>query len=382
MNSRKILFISAYFDSSFTGGSVVSASNLIILKSIFLDVSVISLSHKLSDSNALRLKPPSGKLSTLINNLLFNSCRLTSKSTKDIMDFIINNNIDMVYLDSSTLGKIAKKIKLLKPNIKIIIFFHNIEIEFQAMRIKTMGYQYLISLISDWYNERLSTRFGDLLIALHRYDSEKLIKYYDKSADLIQPIVIIKNDLFLSKQSFKIHSEQKIQPVKRIFLFIGSAFKPNIDAMCFLSQFVAPYIGDNQIILIGKDIKQHVTNVKCKNISILENVSDLTPYYDSAFALLSPIFSGTGMKVKIAEALSYGLPVAATKCSLEGYPYESNTRIYTVCESATDYINYINDFDPINFSNKEQILGHFNENFSLNSAVNNLRKTIKILSIV
>ena len=59
-----------------------------------------------------------------------------------------------------------------------------------------------------------------------------------------------------------------------------------------------------------------------------------------------PIFSGSGMKVKTAEALMYGKFLIGTKEAFEGY--EIDEKIGILCNNANDFIKNINKYSQQN----------------------------------
>jgi glycosyltransferase involved in cell wall biosynthesis len=58
------------------------------------------------------------------------------------------------------------------------------------------------------------------------------------------------------------------------------------------------------------------------DVAIEENVPDTKPYFDRTSVLLYAPSRGSGMKIKIMEALAYGVPVVTTSEGVEGLPAE------------------------------------------------------------
>lgn len=56
------------------------------------------------------------------------------------------------------------------------------------------------------------------------------------------------------------------------------------------------------------------------DIEIVENVPDIRPYFEEASLLLYAPGRGSGMKIKIQEALAFGVPVVTTSEGAEGLP--------------------------------------------------------------
>ncbi|RYE41945.1 MAG: glycosyltransferase [Hyphomicrobiales bacterium] len=55
-------------------------------------------------------------------------------------------------------------------------------------------------------------------------------------------------------------------------------------------------------------------------VEIIGEVRDVDEFYDQVDFALSPIFLGGGMKVKVVEAMAFGVPVVASNHSLDGLP--------------------------------------------------------------
>ncbi len=54
-------------------------------------------------------------------------------------------------------------------------------------------------------------------------------------------------------------------------------------------------------------------------VSLVSSPESMAPYFRAADAVIAPVFDGAGMKVKVAEALSYGKPVIGTSHAFIGY---------------------------------------------------------------
>ena len=55
-------------------------------------------------------------------------------------------------------------------------------------------------------------------------------------------------------------------------------------------------------------------------VELHEDVADLAPFYLQARCVVLPIRSGGGTKLKVYEALAYGIPLIATSDALAGVP--------------------------------------------------------------
>ena len=53
----------------------------------------------------------------------------------------------------------------------------------------------------------------------------------------------------------------------------------------------------------------------------------IEPFFLESQAFVCPIFAGSGIRIKILQALSYGLPVVSTRLGAEGVPVEHGKSI-------------------------------------------------------
>lgn len=67
------------------------------------------------------------------------------------------------------------------------------------------------------------------------------------------------------------------------------------------------------------------------NVEFHENVPDAIPFFYETDVLLYPLAVGSGMKVKVLEALALGTPVVTTRAGVEGLPAEDGIHA-GVCE--------------------------------------------------
>ncbi len=72
-----------------------------------------------------------------------------------------------------------------------------------------------------------------------------------------------------------------------------------------------------------------------RKVDLVGEVPNLYPYYNSAAVVLCPLIVGTGVKVKMIEALRLGKAVVATRTAAEGLPF-SRTRAWLTCDTLTE----------------------------------------------
>jgi len=96
-------------------------------------------------------------------------------------------------------------------------------------------------------------------------------------------------------------------------------------------------------VIIGKEISGRIKDIAAKypeNILIKGFVDDISFEIGQASALLAPLLFGSGVKIKIIEAMAGGLPVIASPIALEGVVYdEVNSGILN--SNIDEFINHI-----------------------------------------
>lgn len=110
-------------------------------------------------------------------------------------------------------------------------------------------------------------------------------------------------------------------------LFVGGfQHPPNIDAAISLIKEVMPIVwhqlGDVRVTIVGSDPPPDIQSLASPRVDITGWVEDLQPLLDSARLMVAPLRYGAGMKGKITQSLSVGLPVVTTPIGAEGLENE------------------------------------------------------------
>ena len=107
-------------------------------------------------------------------------------------------------------------------------------------------------------------------------------------------------------------------------LFVGSDTAPNLDGLRWFLREVLPRIRQAvpEVVLevagkAGPAIGP-LPEALAGTVRILGLVPDLAPHYRAAAVVVSPLLVGSGLKVKLVEALSQGKAVVATSVTLQG----------------------------------------------------------------
>lgn len=163
---------------------------------------------------------------------------------------------------------------------------------------------------------------------------------------------------------FSSNSEKKFD-----LIFVGSDNIFNIKSMKWFFDNVYPILPDNiSIVIIGR-ICKHIE--KRKGVTLVEFSETLDDYYSQSKIAICPMLEGTGIKIKVIEALSFGLPVVGTERAVDGF----SSRIANGCltdnnpEIFKDKIISLLQDESFYKSIKSQAEEYFKNNFSEEKAL-------------
>jgi glycosyltransferase involved in cell wall biosynthesis len=126
-------------------------------------------------------------------------------------------------------------------------------------------------------------------------------------------------------------------------IFIGAMNrKENYLSAIWFIENVFNHIQDNRIkfIIIGANPHKSLFRYASKKIIITGYVSDINLYFSNSLCMVAPLVLGAGIKVKILEGLSAGIPILTNNIGIEGIPAKDEVH-YIFCNTPNDYLNNI-----------------------------------------
>lgn len=162
-------------------------------------------------------------------------------------------------------------------------------------------------------------------------------------------------------------------------IYVASDNPHNLRSAAWFFKEVYPLLPTNiRICAIGV-ITAHISK-DYPNVTLIPFVDDLDAYYRRARVALCPMLTGTGVKVKVVEAMSHGLPVICSERGLDGLPDKTGNG----CLSANDPETFAANIQRV-LSDKalyEQLSrqgqAYFQQHFSIESGYQKLDKAMGI----
>ena len=359
---RKFLIVSFTSVQKYTGGLQCSRRNI---------ESILELAGR---ENVIQytIKPYQGteRISTKIKrvrDIFFGAMGgLDEYKTKEILNIISKENVTDLFLDASTMGLLAKRVKKKHPNVRVYTFFHNYEKKFKKEFIlANKDYARFYWPILAELNEKSAINYSDKIIALNERDSSDLEKNYGRKPDILIPITLKGN----------VSKDKGIPSSNKEALFIGSYFYGNVEGIKWFCNEVLPHC-DIHLTIVGASMDKLIEELPTSNkITVLSNVPELEPYYDNADFVILPILSGSGMKVKTAESLMHGKYILGTDEAFRGYDISKLEGKF--CNTAKEFIEAINNLKLDNKFNKPS-KDLFDKKYSFESSLKSFAKVLNL----
>jgi glycosyltransferase involved in cell wall biosynthesis len=155
-------------------------------------------------------------------------------------------------------------------------------------------------------------------------------------------------------------------------IFVGGAFYANVHGIEWFIKNVVPFI-NIELIIIGRgfELLKNKLEVPGK-VSVVGDVASLDDWYNKAHFVVAPIFDGSGMKTKVAEALMYGKKIVGSVEAFTGYDAVTG-KVGWICKNADEFIMAIKDAqNSINNSFDLELRILYEEYYSNDSAYTRL----------
>lgn len=231
----------------------------------------------------------------------------------DFEDFLLDRRFDLVVLSYPHVAEyMMPEVKRRFPEAKVV--FDTVDVQFVRL-------------------ERESQVMGSKRIAKEARKVKRVETHLAKVAD--QTWCVTSDDREFLKAEVpaanirivpNIHEVQDRGPSferRSDLLFIGNfEHRPNIDAVNVLLEEILPVLlkemPDIKLNIVGGKTPRAISERQSKNFIVHGFVPDVAPLFMSCRAFVAPLRFGGGMKGKIGQALSFGVPVVTTKIGAEG----------------------------------------------------------------
>lgn len=372
----KVVCVASFLFGEHSGANSVAKTHIELLYKTYgkSNVTVYALAGtEIVMSNDYIVKNVStNKVKRIVNLLQGNTGRINKNIEKEIVEYMWKNDTELLFVDDSIYGKMIKKIKRIFPALMVATYYHDIKRNLVIHWMKKHPKSTLIYLAMI-YNEYLTQKYSDFNLVLNYREECMYEKYYRKKPERCLPVV-----LPLPTQG--IVEYQQCDHLK--ILFVGGYYYPNVNGFKWFVSNVLPMLKRKvSVSLVGNGMQILKDDyLSDSRICVLGRVEDLEPIYREADIVIGPIFEGAGMKVKTAEAFSYGKVFIGTDESMEGYleviDGELLNNYIFICNTKEEFAEVLNNLTCIS-KYVPEVYDFFYKHFSIEVAVQIMKTLIK-----
>jgi polysaccharide biosynthesis protein PslH len=170
-----------------------------------------------------------------------------------------------------------------------------------------------LGALSLWLYELRALRQCDLVIALSAEDAAALRRWLPRL-----PIEYVPSGVDLREwpDCFDPRAQDEV-------LFVGNYLHPpNLEGARWLAQEVWPRVRrlrpTVRLTLAGRAPPPQIAALAAPDIRVPGDLPDLRPIYARSSLVAAPIFWGSGVRIKLLEAMACGLPIVTTALAAEG----------------------------------------------------------------
>lgn len=337
-------------------------------------IKVIKSVYTNSSSKSMVLK---NIFTSILKNKPFIIEKFINKEYENQINKLISNNkYDAVIFDHLNITGYYRKFE--KTNMVKILSQHNCEYLILRRRyeneknfIKKLYLKYEYKK-TERYEKEICLKFSKVIVLTE--EDRKLI-YSEKCRNNNVEIIPISVDTNYLKKSYN-------SKIKKI-LFLGTmSWYPNEQGILWFLENVWEKVidkyNDVKLYIVGKNPGENIMKYESNKVIVTGYVEDVNDYIEKCDVCIVPLFIGGGMRVKILECMSKGLPVISTSIGAEGIKCKEKEEIL-IANTPEKFLMCIDEL----YNNElykliaKKSVNLVNQNYSLKAISNKLINLIK-----
>lgn len=177
-------------------------------------------------------------------------------------------------------------------------------------------------------------------------EADAIVTITDEDKKNIQNLVPQKA-LYTCLTGINLNTYQQVETpstANTLFHFASMDWMPNEEAVNWLLEQVWPGVlkalPESKLVLAGKNMPEKFRRLANQNLEVIEHVQSSVDFYRTYDIMLVPLWSGSGLRIKLVEGLAYGKAIITTSIGAEGIPY-TNHKNLIVADSASAFTEAI-----------------------------------------
>ena len=282
---------------------------------------------------------PFAALKALVTGKNYFLSRFESEEyTKKIKALLKAENFDIIQFETLQTLIYAREEIFGESQAKIVLRSHNVEHEIWERIVKNSK-----SGPKKWYLNRLMKQLKrfeleknneiDSLVAITQRDMDYFHKLGFNGIGHVTPIGLATSHYEPNWNSFT---------EKPTLSFIGSLdWLPNLEGVEWFLTNVMVKLQSIDLHIAGRNTPQHLLELEMNNVDIHGEVDSSVDFINDYSIMIVPLFSGSGMRVKILEGLALGRVILTTSIGVEGIPAVDGEHLFIV-NTAEEFVEKIN----------------------------------------
>jgi len=258
-----------------------------------------------------------------------------------LIELLHKNEYDVVQLETLYLAPYIDLIKQ-HSNALITMRAHNVEFEIweritsnTTFLPKRWYLSYLTSKLRRYELEHLNKY--DYLVAVSERDLRKFKNLGYKNGAISSPIGL----------DLKNYARKNFTSASQDICFIGALdWIPNMEGLMWFINQVWPELSSRypnlKIHVAGRNTPASILQLKVPNMVVHGEVADAISFVDAHAIMIVPLFSGSGMRVKILEGMALGKVVITTPLGKEGIHADHGVHLLEA-DSPMSFVDRISD---------------------------------------
>ena len=169
-------------------------------------------------------------------------------------------------------------------------------------------------------NEREAVDLADAVMTVSEADRERVIELYGVREDKVFhiPWGVDTMKYYVHSADERLDAKKKLGlSGKKVVVFSGALYEPNVDAVRFIMDLAKGYDSDTVFMVVGR-VGEAFKGASNPNVVFTGFVDNPVNYFIAADVAINPMSSGGGMHLKMLEYLASGLPVVTTELGARG----------------------------------------------------------------
>lgn len=256
---------------------------------------------------------------------------------------------DVIYIDHIGMAVYLPLVRRLCPHARVVVESHNIESEFfeQFAAQKPQPLRLLVTREAEAaaQHEARVLAEADATVAISQRDAVGLRTLtFRKTGRAVQPLVV--------PPVVELTPVPMPQVLPPRIVYVGNlTWHPNVAGLDWLCQRVFPQVRaqlpDASLEIAGSGLSRDESgqliipmNWQGPGIRVVGFVESLPQFVSGSPVMVAPVFGGSGVRIKLLDALRLGVPTVTTRDGASGLPLTDGTEV-RICDDPADFAQAI-----------------------------------------